>query len=204
MATMDTRNTFALSKSLDFRFLTFGDSSKKISEPRAKPRPRKGVSCLLFGVEVTVEVVDGGILLRLRSLSCALSKSEADIRGCFSSSGFSENRGKIVGVLNIYANHPSGNLVLNENLWNLMGRLNDLLRSIPKSAELKKSEKKKCTASKHGLYLLKLPKRNDVNHLILQPEFPPVFPVCSNGSPFNGQTKSSKQTNKKAWIVNGC
>ena len=116
MATMDTRNTFALSKSLDFRFLTFGDSSKKISEPRAKPRPRKGVSCLLFGVEVTVEVVDGGILLRLTSLSCALSKSEADIRGCFSSSGFSENRGKIVGVLTIYANHPSGNLVLNENL----------------------------------------------------------------------------------------
>ena len=203
MATMDTRNTFALSKSFDFRFLTFGDSSKKISEPRAKPRPRKGVSCLLFGVEVTVEVVDGGILLRLRSLSCALSKSEADIRGCFSSSGFSENRGKIVGVLTINANHPSGNLVLNENLWNLMRGLNDLLRSIPKSAELKKSEKK-CTASKHGLYLLKLPKRNDVNHLILQPEFPPVFPVCSNGSPFNGQTKSSKQTNKKAWIVNGC
>ena len=116
MATRDTRNTFALSKSLDFRFLTFGDSSKKISEPRAKPRPRKGVSCLLFGVEVTVEVVDGGILLRLRSLSCALSKSEADISGCFSSSGFSENRGKIVGVLNTYANHPSGNLVLNENL----------------------------------------------------------------------------------------
>lgn len=93
-ATMNTINTFALSKSLDFRFLTFGDSSKKTSEPRAKPRPSKGVSCLLFGVEVTVEVVDGDILVRLRSLSCALSKSEADIRGCFSSSGFSENRGK--------------------------------------------------------------------------------------------------------------
>ena len=101
MATINTRNTFALSKSLDFRFLTFGDSSKKISEPRAKPRPSKGVSCLLFGVEVTVEVVDGGILLRLRSLSCALSKSEADIRGCFSSSGFSENRGNN----SIYTNH---------------------------------------------------------------------------------------------------
>ena len=101
MATINTRNTFALSKSLDFRFLTFGDSSKKTSEPRAKPRPSKGVSCLLFGVEVTVEVVDGGILLRLRSLSCALSKSEADIRGCFSSSGFSENRGNN----SIYTNH---------------------------------------------------------------------------------------------------
>ena len=93
MATMNTTNTFALSKWFDFRFLTFGHSSKKISESRAKPRPSKGVSCLLFGVEATVEVVGGGILLRLMSLSCALSKSEADIRGSFSSSGFSENIG---------------------------------------------------------------------------------------------------------------
>ena len=141
MATMDTINTFALSKSFDFRFLTFGDSSKKISEPRAKPRPSKGVSCLMFGVEVTVEVVDGGILLRLRSLSCALSKSEADIRGCFSSSGFSENRKSN----SRHAYHQTIRveiLCINVKLWNLMGGLNDLLRSIPKSAELKKSEKK--------------------------------------------------------------
>ena len=189
MATMDTINTFALSKSFDFRFLTFGDSSKKISEPRAKPRPSKGVSCLLFGVEVTVEVVDGGILLRFRSLSCALSKSEADIRGCFSSSGFSENRKNN----SRHAYHQTIRveiLCINVKLWNLMGGLNDLLRSIPKSAKLKKSEKN-CIASKHGQYLLKLPKRNDVNHLIFQPEFP-VFPVCSNG-----QTKSNKQTKKQ-------
>lgn len=80
--------TLALSASLDFRFLTFGDSSKKRSDPGARPRPSIGVSCLLLGVDLT-DVLVQEELLRLISFSCAFNSSEADIVGFLSSSGLS-------------------------------------------------------------------------------------------------------------------
>ena len=80
--------TFALSTSLSFLFLRQGDSSKKISEPGGRPRPRTGVlnvvSCNGF---VTVLVDDKLVFFRI--FSCAFNSSEADLEGVFSSSRFS-------------------------------------------------------------------------------------------------------------------
>lgn len=83
-----TSRTLARSTSFDFRFLIFGDSSKKRSDPGARPRPSIGVSGAVFwtgGAEVLVERE----FLRLTSFSCAFRSSDADMVGFLSSSGLS-------------------------------------------------------------------------------------------------------------------
>lgn len=88
-----TTRTLALSTSVDFRFLIFGDSSKKRSDPGARPRPNIGVSDASFWAGVA-EVPADRELLRLISFSCAFRSSEADMVGFLSSSGLSEKRKK--------------------------------------------------------------------------------------------------------------
>ena len=93
-----TTRTLALSTSFDFRFLIFGDSSKKRSDPGARPRPSIGVSGASFwagGAEVLVQRE----WLRLISFSCAFRSSEADIVGFLSSSGFSEKEKNKISVI---------------------------------------------------------------------------------------------------------
>lgn len=96
-----TTRTLALSTSFDFRFLIFGDSSKKRSDPGARPRPSIGVSGAPFwagGAEVLAERER----LRLISFSCAFRSSEADMVGFLSSSGFSEKRKNRINMSSTY------------------------------------------------------------------------------------------------------
>ena len=96
-----TSGTLARSTSFDFRFLIFGDSSKKRSDPGARPRPSIGVSGAVVwtgGAEVLVERE----FLRLTSFSCAFRSSEADSVGFLSSSGLSEKIKNIIDMLSTY------------------------------------------------------------------------------------------------------
>ena len=111
---------------MDFRFLIFGDSSKKRSDPGARPRPNIGVSFALFGVGFTEVLVDRE-LLRLMSFSCAFRSSEADIVGFLSSSGLSE-KGKQIDICSIIKCAIVGNFETNNIITVTVPRLHVFLR----------------------------------------------------------------------------